>query len=140
MKRLLGNCFDMSSYEAVGIYSWRLQTNRVFGASELWQIFDLGSKDGLPIEYLLDRMHCDDKARVAKSMHNAIVTGEPSTEQYRVVARDGSVRIISAVGQCLRDEDNQPEIYSGTVFLKRDDCRDLLPSLKQNCRVSMTRQ
>lgn len=104
-----------------GVFTWDLSKDRVCADRVVANLFDLNegmAKDGLPITCFLDRILPADKPRIAKSMHDAILTGNPYQESYRVVRGDGSLKNITAFGRCFRDNSGEPSCYAGIVFPK----------------------
>lgn len=60
--------------EESGIFTWSLETNIVQGDTSLARLFGVVSSaalTGLPIEAFLDRIHPDDRPRVAQSIHHS---------------------------------------------------------------------
>jgi len=111
--------FTNSAAKASGIYTWVIGTDTVYSDSLVADIFGFGDSDarrGLPLGDYLARMHPDDLPRVAKAIHDTIISGQPYNEQYRVCRPDGSVIEITAFGSCFRDATNEPSHYSGILF------------------------
>jgi PAS domain-containing protein len=106
---------------ALGFYSWNVPDNRVHGDEVIAFVFGLTQPDlaeGAPIETVIRNVQEDDKKRVAKAIHTAIVTGEPYQADYRVTHPDGRTVFVSANGCCLRDAAGTPSIYAGTVTIQ----------------------
>ncbi|TDK37163.1 hypothetical protein E2F50_09740 [Rhizobium deserti] len=106
---------------ALGFYSWNVPENRVHGDEVIAFVFGLMQRDlaeGAPIETVIRHVQEDDKKRVAKAIHTAIVTGEPYQADYRVNHPAGRTLFVSANGCCLRDAAGMPSIYAGTVTLQ----------------------
>jgi PAS domain S-box-containing protein len=55
-----------------------------------------------------DEVHPDDRARVKRTFRETLKTGVGQRAEYRLVARDGSVRFIESQGSVIRGEDGQP--------------------------------
>jgi hypothetical protein len=102
-----------------GIYSWDLSTNTVVADANMARFFDLPADivlKGLPIERFLEKIHVEDRAVVARAIHDAIITGEPYRQPYRLVHEDGTIARVMAFGQCFRDEAGTPSLYTGMAF------------------------
>ncbi len=111
--------FSSSSTEASGIYIWVIATDTVYSDSLVAGIFGFSDNDarrGLPLGDYLARMHPDDLPRVAKSIHDTMISGEPFSEQYRVCRPDGTMMEITAFGSCFSDGNDEPSHYSGIIF------------------------
>ena len=105
----------------LGFYSWNVPDNRVYGNALIAFVFGLTPPElakGAPIEAVIRHVHADDKKRVAKAIHTAIITGEAYQADYRVTHPDGLKFYISANGCCLRDAAGMPSIYTGTIVIQ----------------------
>lgn len=106
-----------------GVFTWELSNDKVYADRAVAALFDLNegmAERGLPITSFLDRIDPRDRPRIAKSIHAAIVTGEPYQEDYRIIRSDGSVETVMALGRCFRDGSGDPSYYAGIVFPKAD--------------------
>jgi PAS domain-containing protein len=107
--------------KASGVYTWVITTDTVYVdslAAESFGFAAVEGKNGLPLLRYIERVHADDRPRVAKSIHDTMLTGNPFCEQYRVCRPDGSVIEVIAFGSCFRDASGEPSHYSGMVFPK----------------------
>jgi PAS domain S-box-containing protein len=74
-----------------------------------------------PAEFLADRelfqrlLHPDDRERVVAAIVDATANGEPVQQEYRVLARDGSVRWWRDAAVPVRDERGEPVYRQGYV-------------------------
>ena len=101
-----------------GFYSWDIPENVLYADSALAAIFGLDpdlAEKGLPIEAYLERVHPDDRPRLAKTIRDSIVGHHPQQEIYRVM--DGSNTYVSVVsyGRGFRDTSGNPVRYVGIV-------------------------
>lgn len=99
-----------------GVFSWDISSDRFFADSAFAFLFGLKAEEtllGLPISTYIDRVHPDDRARVARSIHHAIITGDPCRQVYRVQALSGQYIEISARGRCFRNPNGEPAQYAG---------------------------
>ena len=51
----------------------------------------------------LERVHADDRARVARVIENAVAERRPWSLDYRIVRPDGELRMIHARGEVVCD-------------------------------------
>lgn len=105
--------------KASGVYTWVIGADTVYGDSLVASSFgftDAQGKSGLPLIDYIERIHIEDRGRVAKAIHDTMLTGNPFCEQYRVCRPDGSVVDVIAFGSCFRDASGEPSHYSGMVF------------------------
>jgi hypothetical protein len=107
-----------TTYEEPGIFTWDLSTNAVYCDSAVARLFDVDedlAARGLPITIFIDRMHPDDRKRVAESIREAVVTGDPYREEYRTIHTDGSIIDVLAFGRCFRNSAGEPVHYAGVL-------------------------
>ena len=118
--KLAGEDVDQDpSVEASGIYTWVIATDTVYSDSLVADTFGFShpeARRGLAFSEYLSRMHPDDLPRVAKAIHDTMISGLPFNQQYRVCRPDGTVVEITAFGSCFRDAANEPSHYSGILF------------------------
>jgi PAS domain-containing protein len=103
---------------AAGIFTWILATDTVYCDASAAQSFGFATEEarrGLPLNQYLSRMHADDLPVVAKAIHDAIITGEPYQEDYRICRPDGSTIEVTAFGSCFRDASGEPSHYAGMI-------------------------
>ncbi|TKT60079.1 PAS domain-containing protein [Rhizobium sp. LC145] len=106
------------AYEEPGIFTWDLSIDAVYCDSAVARYFDLDEREaahGLPLGMFMDRMHEDDRKRVAHAIREAVITGEPYREEFRTVHRDGSVMNVLAFGRCFRNQMGEPAHYAGVL-------------------------
>ena len=129
---MMGKMFDKQSMVTVaageaGTYTWNLSTNTVVADANMARFFDLPFdrvKSGLPIERFIEKIHPDDRCAVAKAIHDAIITGDPYQQDYRLIHADGTAIRVMAFGQCFRDEKGTPSQYAGMAFPMADSAID----------------
>ncbi|MBP2560634.1 PAS domain S-box-containing protein [Neorhizobium galegae] len=114
---------DMGSDDpnSLGFYSWVVPENKVYGDQVIADIFGLSEEElaaGASIERVIRYISEGDRQRVAKAIHDAIVSGGAYRENYRVTHPDGRRIDVIANGRCLRDAEGVPYIYSGTVTIQ----------------------
>jgi len=102
-----------------GVFTWDISTDQFFADSAFARVFGLDPVDtmaGLPMERYLNRVHPEDKARVAKAVHDAVVSGHPCQQNYRVESGNDFYTEIMSFGRCFRNTDGTPAQYAGIVF------------------------
>jgi len=88
----------------VGSWTWDMQTKRLEWSLETARILGVPqSQNGSSFDDLLLRAHSDDRAMVKDSIEKAL-TGEPQFDfRHRVVAADGSERVVREIGEVVRE-------------------------------------
>jgi hypothetical protein len=107
-----------SDLSALGLYTWHVCENRLVADhvfAGFYGFTDQQVSDGVSVEEIMDRIMVEDRERVARQIHSAILSGEFFSTSYRVM-RDGKVRHISSFGRCLKDSDGIPSHFTGALF------------------------
>ncbi len=126
--------------DSVGFYSWNLAENHVFGDDNFARFFAFEVKElrqGMPIEVFLERVHIDDRPRIAKAIHTAIVQGGLYQETYRIVRPDGDVLMVLASGRCFKDETGTPAGWAGMIVPDPLDRLVHENALEFHCRAAL---
>jgi PAS domain-containing protein len=124
-----------------GIYSFIVPEDRVYGDQVIASVFGISLEalaEGVPIAEVIRCVKDGDRQRLARSVHDAILTGGLYKENYRVVHPDGREIAVSAIGRCLRDARGGPSIYSGivTIVPESETCVAEDP-LELHCRAAL---
>ena len=106
----------------LGSWEWEIATDRVTWSDELYRIYGV-RPERFSGSYgsNLDRVHADDRARVARVIENAVAERRPWSLDYRIVRPDGELRMIHARGEVVCDEQGRPAVVQGT-------CQDVTES------------
>ena len=90
---------------AAGWWDWDVRADRLTGNAELGRAFGLdlvALEQGVGLQLLLDAVHPTDRPMLADAVDDAVRTGDPFREEFRVMAPEGH-RWVSARGLCLPD-------------------------------------
>jgi len=101
-----------------GFFTWDMGHDLVYGDSALAMLFGLDpyeTEHGIPLETYLNRVHPDDRPRLAIAIRDTIVAGQPQQETYRVMNSQNVYGVVTAFGRCFRDRTDNPVLYSGIV-------------------------
>jgi PAS domain-containing protein len=74
------------------------------------------AETGLPIEIYLERVHPEDRPRLAKTIRDSIVGHHPQQEAYRVLSTIGNYVSVASYGRVFRDAAGNPVRYVGIVI------------------------
>ncbi|MDE1159232.1 MAG: PAS domain-containing protein [Neorhizobium sp.] len=103
---------------SVGFFSWNVPENMVYGDEIFAFIYGLPMNDleaGAPIEKVVANIDDGDRQRVAKALHETIITGRACHQSYAITHPTGRRVVVTAKGRCFRDAEGVPSIYAGTV-------------------------
>lgn len=102
----------------VGFYAWDVIENHLVMDRVCAEIFELSPADaamGLTIEVFLEKIDDITRRRVAKAIHDCLITGNFYDEEYPVLLRSGDVRWVKVVGRFVLSADNEPLHGIGTT-------------------------
>jgi len=100
-----------------GSWEWDLDTNRMHWSDETFRI--LGAIPGSTVperSAFEERVHPDDRVRVAKNVLRSLADQEPYTVEYRMVRPDGNERIVLEQGMPQREAGDRPMRMVGTIL------------------------
>jgi PAS domain S-box-containing protein len=99
--------------------TWRLDiaTNKVLLSNQLYDVFDVEPSPlgGEPYESFLARVHPDDRPGVVQANVEARAHGTSYDVEFRIVAQNGSIKVMREVGYANRDAANRVVTLFGTV-------------------------
>jgi PAS domain S-box-containing protein len=107
---------DAQAIARLGSWEWDLTDDVVTWSDELYRIYELEPREGVPTyAVLLDAMHPDDRELVRSAVARALATGEPFEFDARVIRRDDLVGWIRGQGIVVRDDSGAPVRMRGTT-------------------------
>jgi PAS domain S-box-containing protein len=109
---------------ASGLFMWVISTDILYADSSVAQSFGFDPADaasGLSIERYLSCIHPEDLAVVSHAIRDAILTGDPYQEEYRVCRPDGSIQKVAAFGSCFRDGGDEASHFAGIIVPVTED-------------------
>ena len=116
--KYMGRDKSVDLKDAVGFFSWDLSENKVFADSVFAHIYGIPPHEleiGAPIEQVIKHVAEDDMPRVAKALHETIVSGKPCHQTYKISHPSGKSIVVTGQGRCLRNGEGMPSIYTGLV-------------------------
>lgn len=109
----------MTNADVIGAWNWDVSGKLIFADSRFAGSFGLDpgqAENGLPLEEFFDRIHADDRARVAAEMVRTIESGGAYTAEYRMLRPGGAVRHVLAQGKLVPGVDGKPVRFPGVLF------------------------
>ena len=89
----------------LGSWEWRIDADRVTWSDELYRIHGLRPEaTAQSWARHLERVHPDDRARVARTIEAAVDEGGAWSIDHRILRPDGDVRLVHARGEVAVDE------------------------------------
>ncbi|TCS38026.1 PAS/PAC sensor hybrid histidine kinase [Paucimonas lemoignei] len=102
----------------IGTWTWDIQADRVYADPNFARLFDVPEKiaNGGPREAYFHAIHPDDLKAVEANIAEALTTGKPYQDYYRLCQPDGSIRYIHARGKIESDASGKPAWMPGVVL------------------------
>jgi len=101
---------------AVGLWDWDIVLKDVFWSDHFFDILGVEKIDNhIELTYFLDRLHPDDKDRLAREVEGHLHGNEPFNTEYRLKHEDGHYVWIHASGQALWSPDGTAIRMSGSA-------------------------
>ena len=100
----------------LGNWSRDLATNRIRWTHELFRMFGVAEENGpLSFDLLLERVHPDDRERVAQATKTTAATGKPFEIEFRTLTQSGEIRYLRALGYARKNKDHVAVELFGTA-------------------------
>jgi two-component system cell cycle sensor histidine kinase/response regulator CckA len=100
----------------MGIWTIHNATNRLHTDQSMGPLLGLGHDERVEsLEQFVQRVHQEDRERVARGFRHSIATGQNMDVEFRVVWPDGTVRWLSDHGQVVRGPSGDPEYLAGAA-------------------------
>ena len=100
----------------LGSWDWDLVSGDMAWSDNLFRIFGLEPGDVVPsLEYVLDQLHPDDRARAERAAETLRLKGEVEAHDYRIVLPSGAVRHLRAATAGVEAHNGRPRRIVGTV-------------------------
>lgn len=106
-----------SAATGVGFFQTGLDQTTQYCDPQARRLYGIGRDEPMPTyERFLATAHPDDRERIVEARQRALASDRPIEAEYRVVHRDGSVRLLFTRRVLMRDDAGQPASVVGTVI------------------------
>jgi PAS domain S-box-containing protein len=99
----------------IGNFSWDLKSNLLIWTDELYRIYGLAPGSGVTDEIVSSFNHPDDDRRTRSVIQRAMQDVSAFDFYYRILLKDGSTKMLRAIGEVIADDEGQPASLFGTV-------------------------
>jgi len=124
----------------MGTWQWDVASNTLSWDEGLHQLYGLESGQQVTqYEDFIQRVHQDDRAFVAASVHRALEGGGGLDYEFRIVLPDGRLRWLADQGRVMRDQKGNP-LYLTGVCLDTTERKLLEERLRQAQRMDSVGQ
>src|SRR5229473_2710753 len=97
-----------------GSFGWNVSSGEIFWSDETFRIFQCDRATKPTLEFILQRVHPEDRAAVQKTIDQASRDGRDFDHEYRLLTPDGSVKFVHARARAVRDASGSIE-FVGAV-------------------------
>jgi PAS domain S-box-containing protein len=87
-----------------GSFGWNVSSGEIFWSEESFRIFQADRASKPTVEFLLQRVHPQDRARVQQTIGCASQEGKDFDFEHRLLLPDGSVKYVRVVSRAAKDE------------------------------------
>lgn len=111
-----------------GFYTWDIAHDVLYGDAAIAMLFGLdpvSTQHGLPLGEYLQRIHPDDRQKIARAISDTVIAGVPQQEYYRVLDLNDRYLPVISHGRCFRDRHGDPILYSGIIIPALDTQDDI---------------
>ena len=139
LQRLAALLSESQRLTHIGSWEWDTVTNDVLWSDEMYRIYGLeptpGTRNSLGGGFL-DRVHGDDRERVAGELRQALAERRSFSFEHRVVRPDGEPRVLLTQGRTVLDEGGKALRMIGTG----QDVTDLRSAEREHAAVEGARR
>ncbi|WP_424003924.1 PAS domain S-box protein [Maribacter sp. IgM3_T14_3] len=100
----------------IGYWDFDLETKSFICSPLMYTIYDIDQDTVLTIPYLESIIHPEDLEKHRQNLADIIKEKCNHNFTYRIIVRDGSIKYVMVEVEVLRDSNNKPLIFRGTVI------------------------
>jgi PAS domain S-box-containing protein len=98
-----------------GSLGWHVSTGKLYWSEETFRIFECDRADEPTVEFVLQRTHPDDRARVQQTMDRAVQERKDLDFEHRLLMPDGSVKYVNVVGLAWKEDESGSLEFVGAI-------------------------
>src|SRR5947209_8316209 len=98
-----------------GSFGWDVSSGKLYWSEETFRIFECNRADQPTLEFVLQRTHPDDRARVQQIIDRAVQKGEALDFEHRLLMPDGSVKHVHVVGHASEKDEAGSLEFVGAI-------------------------
>ncbi|MFC1549609.1 PAS domain-containing sensor histidine kinase, partial [Nitrospirota bacterium] len=101
----------------LGSWDWDIETGELAWSDEIYRIFGFKPSRFMPsYDAFMNAVHLEDRASVQEAIDRALNDGQEYIVEHRVLRPDGSIRVVSELGEVITDGSGRPVSMHGTVL------------------------
>ena len=98
-----------------GSFGWNVSSGKLYWSEETFRIFEYNRADQPTVEFVLQRTHPNDRARVQQTIERATQEGKEINYEHRLLMPDGSVKYLYVVGHPSKKEESGSLEFVGAI-------------------------
>ncbi len=99
-----------------GGFGWDISNGKLYWSEETFRIFECDRADQPTVEFVLQRTHLPDRARVQQTIDRAAQDRKDFDFEHRLLMPDGKLKNVHIVGHPVLDESGDFVEFVGTVM------------------------
>jgi len=98
-----------------GSFGWNVSSGEIFWSEETFRIFQADRTTKPSVEFLLQRVHPEDRALVQQTVECALQDGKGYDFDHRLLMPDGSVKYVHVASRAAKDERGNID-FTGSIM------------------------
>jgi PAS domain S-box-containing protein len=98
-----------------GSLCWHVSSGKLYWSEETFRIFECDPADGPTVEFVLQRTHPDDRARVQQRIDRAVQERKALDFEHRLLMPDGSVKYVKVVSLAWKEDEHGSLEFVGAI-------------------------
>lgn len=99
----------------LGNWTWDLVKNKLEWSDELYRIYGLEPGIEINHEFIRSFNHPEDRNKIPEIIEKSLKDHQPYDFYYRIIAKDGSIKTLHAIGEILEDDNGKAFKMLGTL-------------------------
>ena len=98
-----------------GSLGWDVSSGKLYWSEETFRIFECDPADQPTVEFVLQRTHPDDSARVQQTIDRAVQERKSLDFEHRLLMPDGSVKYVNVVSLAWKEDESGSLEFVGAI-------------------------
>jgi PAS domain S-box-containing protein len=98
-----------------GSLGWHVSSGKLYWSEETFRIFECDPADEPTVEFVLQRTHPDDRARVQQTIDRALQKRKDLDFEHRLLMPDGSAKYVNVVGLAWKEDESGSPEFVGAI-------------------------
>lgn len=99
----------------IGSWEWDVATSVISWSDQMYKLFGFRADKPVSYKMLLDKVHPDDRAELAKKIDQSLKAGKPFQVTHRAIPRANKILTIQSEGQIVRSPEGEFVKLVGTA-------------------------